>query len=101
VKAAGALAGGSSRLHPDQAGGTGTETHRLSATYNYASDDIHPIHLHRHSFELTRVAGQMTSGVIKDVVMVSNQFINAYRRKRNGGVRVYIESLWMLQLRLR
>jgi FtsP/CotA-like multicopper oxidase with cupredoxin domain len=35
-----------------------------------ASDDIHPIHLHRHSFELTRIAGQPTSGVIKDVVMV-------------------------------
>jgi FtsP/CotA-like multicopper oxidase with cupredoxin domain len=35
-----------------------------------ASDDIHPIHLHRHSFELTRIAGQSTSGVIKDVVMV-------------------------------
>jgi FtsP/CotA-like multicopper oxidase with cupredoxin domain len=35
-----------------------------------ASDDIHPIHLHRHSFELTRVAGQATSGVKKDVVMV-------------------------------
>ena len=35
-----------------------------------ASDDIHPIHLHRHSFELTRVGGRQTSGVIKDVVMV-------------------------------
>ncbi len=35
-----------------------------------ASDDIHPVHLHRHSFELTRVAGQPTSGVMKDVVMV-------------------------------
>jgi len=35
-----------------------------------ASDDIHPIHLHRHSFELARVAGQATSGVMKDVVMV-------------------------------
>ena len=35
-----------------------------------ASDDIHPIHLHRHSFELTSVAGQKTSGVLKDVVMV-------------------------------
>jgi FtsP/CotA-like multicopper oxidase with cupredoxin domain len=35
-----------------------------------ASDDIHPIHLHRHSFELTRIAGQATSGVFKDVVMV-------------------------------
>ncbi len=35
-----------------------------------ASDDIHPIHLHRHSFELVRVAGRPTSGVHKDVVMV-------------------------------
>ena len=35
-----------------------------------ASDDIHPIHLHRHSFELTRIAGQPTSGVLKDVVML-------------------------------
>ena len=35
-----------------------------------ASDDIHPVHLHRHSFELTSVAGTPTSGVVKDVVMV-------------------------------
>lgn len=35
-----------------------------------SSDDIHPIHLHRHSFELTRVAGQPTAGIFKDVVMV-------------------------------
>ena len=35
-----------------------------------ASDDIHPIHLHRHSFELTQIAGKATAGVMKDVVMV-------------------------------
>ncbi len=35
-----------------------------------ASDDIHPVHLHRHSFELTRIAGRPTAGVIKDVVML-------------------------------
>ncbi|HXE15468.1 MAG TPA: multicopper oxidase domain-containing protein [Bryobacteraceae bacterium] len=35
-----------------------------------ASDDIHPIHLHRHIFELTNVAGQRTAGIMKDVVMV-------------------------------
>lgn len=35
-----------------------------------ASDDIHPIHLHRHSFELKSVAGKPTAGVLKDVVMV-------------------------------
>ena len=35
-----------------------------------ASDDIHPIHLHRHSFELTRVGGKATAGIFKDVVML-------------------------------
>ncbi len=35
-----------------------------------ASDDIHPVHLHRHSFELTRLAGKPSAGVMKDVVML-------------------------------
>jgi FtsP/CotA-like multicopper oxidase with cupredoxin domain len=35
-----------------------------------ASDDIHPIHLHRHSFELASLGGKPTSGVMKDVVML-------------------------------
>jgi FtsP/CotA-like multicopper oxidase with cupredoxin domain len=35
-----------------------------------ASDDIHPIHLHRHTFELTSLAGIKTAGVMKDVVML-------------------------------
>ena len=35
-----------------------------------ASDDIHPLHLHRHSFELVSVGGKPTAGVIKDVVML-------------------------------
>jgi FtsP/CotA-like multicopper oxidase with cupredoxin domain len=35
-----------------------------------ASDDVHPIHLHRHSFELTRVAGKTTAGIMKDVAML-------------------------------
>ncbi len=35
-----------------------------------ASDDIHPIHLHRHSFELTSLAGKPTAGIWKDVVML-------------------------------
>ncbi len=35
-----------------------------------ATDDIHPIHLHRHSFELTSLAGKPTAGIFKDVVMV-------------------------------
>jgi FtsP/CotA-like multicopper oxidase with cupredoxin domain len=35
-----------------------------------SSDDIHPIHLHRHSFELVKRAGKPTAGVMKDVVML-------------------------------
>ncbi len=35
-----------------------------------ASDDIHPVHLHRHSFEIASIAGQPTGGVIKDVAML-------------------------------
>jgi len=35
-----------------------------------ASDDIHPMHLHRHSFEITGINGKTTSGIIKDVVML-------------------------------
>jgi FtsP/CotA-like multicopper oxidase with cupredoxin domain len=34
------------------------------------ADDIHPIHLHRNSFEITRFAGQATAGVMKDVAML-------------------------------
>ncbi|MDE2149084.1 MAG: multicopper oxidase domain-containing protein [Gammaproteobacteria bacterium] len=37
-----------------------------------ASDDIHPIHLHRHRFELTDIAGLPTAGVIKDVAMIGS-----------------------------
>ena len=36
-----------------------------------ASDDIHPIHLHRHSFELISIAGQPTAGILKDVFMLN------------------------------
>jgi FtsP/CotA-like multicopper oxidase with cupredoxin domain len=43
---------------------------RYRLQFRNASDDIHPLHLHRHSFELTRFAGRPTSGVIKDVVML-------------------------------
>ena len=46
------------------------EGRRYRLKFRNASDDMHPLHLHRHSFELTRVAGKPTSGVIKDVVML-------------------------------
>jgi FtsP/CotA-like multicopper oxidase with cupredoxin domain len=43
---------------------------RYRLKFRNASDDIHPLHLHRHSFELTHIGGKPTSGVIKDVVML-------------------------------
>jgi FtsP/CotA-like multicopper oxidase with cupredoxin domain len=43
---------------------------RYRLKFRNASDDIHPLHLHRHSFELVRVAGKPTAGVMKDVVML-------------------------------
>jgi FtsP/CotA-like multicopper oxidase with cupredoxin domain len=46
------------------------EGRRYRLKFRNASDDIHPLHLHRHSFELTDIAGRPTAGVIKDVVML-------------------------------
>ena len=43
---------------------------RYRLKFRNASDDIHPLHLHRHTFELTRVGGKATAGVMKDVVML-------------------------------
>lgn len=34
------------------------------------TDDIHPIHLHRHSFEIASIAGRSTAGIFKDVMML-------------------------------
>jgi FtsP/CotA-like multicopper oxidase with cupredoxin domain len=46
------------------------EGRRYRLKFRNASDDVHPLHLHRHSFELIRVGGKATAGVIKDVVMM-------------------------------
>ncbi len=43
---------------------------RYRLRFDNQSDDAHPVHLHRHSFELTKYAGKTTSGVVKDVVVV-------------------------------
>ena len=47
-----------------------TQGKRYRLRMRNASDDIHPIHLHRHTFELTNLAGVSTAGVMKDVVML-------------------------------
>jgi FtsP/CotA-like multicopper oxidase with cupredoxin domain len=43
---------------------------RYRLVFDNRTDDAHPIHLHRNSFELTKVHGKQTSGVLKDVVLV-------------------------------
>jgi FtsP/CotA-like multicopper oxidase with cupredoxin domain len=43
---------------------------RYRLSMSNESDDIHPMHLHRHSFEITRIGGKNTAGVIKDVAML-------------------------------
>lgn len=43
---------------------------RYRLRFQNATDDIHPLHLHRHTFEVTHVAGTATHGLRKDVVML-------------------------------
>jgi FtsP/CotA-like multicopper oxidase with cupredoxin domain len=43
---------------------------RYRMVFRNATGDQHPMHLHRHSFELTRIGDKTTSGVMKDVVNV-------------------------------
>jgi FtsP/CotA-like multicopper oxidase with cupredoxin domain len=43
---------------------------RYSMIFDNQSAHPHPVHLHRHTFEIIRVADQPTSGIRKDVVVV-------------------------------
>lgn len=43
---------------------------RYRLAFENRTDDAHPVHLHRNTFELTNVHGKPTSGVMKDVVVV-------------------------------
>jgi hypothetical protein len=43
---------------------------RYRMVFDNQSDEAHPVHLHRHSFELVKFNGVPMSGVMKDVVMV-------------------------------
>ncbi len=45
------------------------EGRRYRLIFDNQSDDPHPVHLHRHAFELVNVGGKPTAGVMKDVVM--------------------------------
>lgn len=43
---------------------------RYRLIFDNQTDDAHPVHLHRNSFELTNVYGKPTAGVMKDVVLL-------------------------------
>jgi FtsP/CotA-like multicopper oxidase with cupredoxin domain len=43
---------------------------RYRLAFQNNTDDEHPVHLHRYSFELTRVHERTTSGIRKDVAML-------------------------------
>ncbi|MBX6365995.1 MAG: multicopper oxidase domain-containing protein [Gemmatimonadetes bacterium] len=43
---------------------------RYRLAFENRTDDDHPVHLHRHTFEIVRVNGRPTSGVRKDTVVV-------------------------------
>jgi FtsP/CotA-like multicopper oxidase with cupredoxin domain len=43
---------------------------RYRLTFRNRTDDAHPLHLHRHLWELVDINGKPTSGLIKDTVVV-------------------------------
>ena len=43
---------------------------RYRLVFRNRTDDAHPLHLHRHTFELVDINGKKTSGIIKDTVIV-------------------------------
>jgi FtsP/CotA-like multicopper oxidase with cupredoxin domain len=43
---------------------------RYRLTLRNRTDDGHPLHMHRHQWELVDINGKPTSGVIKDTVVV-------------------------------
>lgn len=47
-----------------------TEGTRYRLIFNNDSDDIHPVHLHRHTFEIKQISGKHTSGIMKDVLLL-------------------------------
>ena len=66
------------------------KNHRYRLRFDNQSDDDHPVHLHRHSFELKNVAGKPTSGVMKDVVVVPHrQVVEADLLADNPGLTLF------------
>jgi FtsP/CotA-like multicopper oxidase with cupredoxin domain len=68
------------------------EGRRYRLKFRNASDDIHPLHLHRHSFELRRVGGKPTAGLIREVAMLGGfqeiEFDFVARQSGNSALRL-------------
>src|SRR6185312_7113333 len=47
-----------------------TKGERYRLVFHNRTDDSHPMHLHRHSFEIAEIGGKPTSGILKDTVVV-------------------------------
>jgi len=59
---------------------------RNRLVFGNRSDMDHPVHLHRHTFEIVRYAGKPVSGVMKDVVLVpARQTVEADVLANNPG----------------
>jgi FtsP/CotA-like multicopper oxidase with cupredoxin domain len=43
---------------------------RYRLAFDNQTDDAHPLHLHRNTFELTKVYGKPAAGVLKDAVLI-------------------------------
>lgn len=50
--------------------------HRYRLVFDNRSDEPHPLHLHRHTFELRNLGGNPTAGVFKDVVVVQPKSVS-------------------------
>jgi FtsP/CotA-like multicopper oxidase with cupredoxin domain len=62
------------------------EGERYRLVFDNRSDEAHPVHLHRHRFELTSISGVGTSGIYKDVVVVpAKSIVEADFRADNLG----------------
>jgi FtsP/CotA-like multicopper oxidase with cupredoxin domain len=46
------------------------EETRYRLIFDNQSDDIHPVHLHRHTFELKSLNHRPMAGILKDVVLL-------------------------------
>ncbi len=59
------------KSYPDTESPQLKEGQRYRLRFDNRSTDDHPVHIHRHSFEITRLPGNtVSSGLIKDVVLV-------------------------------